>query len=67
VPARGFAPLEHVARDFVPVEFAGPRGTGGGDDGPATGLPPLAPPPFVIAEPDEDWSTRTSLFGETEA
>jgi hypothetical protein len=57
VPARGFVPIELLGR--LPASVEGP---------PAAGSEPApeAPPPFVIPEPDEDWSERTSLFGDGE-
>ena len=65
---RGFVPLEHGAREFVPLEFVEPvQFVNPPDEGPTAGPAPAAPPPFVIAEADEDWSKRTSLFGESEA
>jgi hypothetical protein len=57
-PSRGFVPLEHLGREFVPVDLI--------DHDPARASS-AAPSSFVISEPDEDWSTRTSLFGDAEA
>ncbi len=55
-----------VARGFVPIELLG-RLSVSVEPGPATGSEPTPEaPPFVLAEPDEDWSERTSLFGDGE-
>lgn len=51
-----------VARGFVPLELLG-RLSVVGDAAAAT---PYVPPPFVIPDPDDDWSERTSLFGDGE-
>jgi hypothetical protein len=56
-------------RDFVPLELVGRPATADG----AAATAPERPEPggttpahaaFVIAEPDDDWAERTSLFGE---
>ena len=56
-----------VARGFVPIELLG-RLPASLEHPPAMGSEPSpeAPPAFVIPEPDEDWSERTSLFGDGE-
>jgi hypothetical protein len=68
--ARGFVPIELLAPIAPPA--GGTRRSEGPDviearrQGPD--LDPEAPlrPPFVLPEPDEDWTDRTSLFGEAE-
>jgi hypothetical protein len=57
VVARGFVPIELLGR--LPSSLEPSAGMG---SEPA----PEAPPAFVIPEPDEDWSERTSLFGDGE-
>jgi len=65
---RGWDPLEHGAREFVPLDLVEPvQLVDRPGDGQSPGPAPTTPPPFVIAEADEDWSKRTSLFGEPEA
>jgi hypothetical protein len=56
-----------VARGFVPIELLG-RLPAFAEPPPAVGMAPApeAPAPFVIPETDEDWSERTSLFGDGE-
>jgi hypothetical protein len=67
---RGSPPdaTNHAApRGFVPLELLGPILQRDADaSGPPGRLAPEVPPPFVIADPDVDWSERTSLFGEPE-
>lgn len=57
VPARGFVPIELLGRLTAAIESAPPPGP---EPTPATR------PPFVIPDADEDWSERTSLFGDGE-
>jgi hypothetical protein len=51
-----------TARTFVPVD----------DLEPPAGPPwpsheePVAPPPFIVGEPQPDWTERTDLFGDPE-
>ncbi len=67
------------SRGFVPIELLGrlDQGPGLAASGRATPELPEAqgarraqepaastPPSFVLAEPDEDWTDRTSLFGD---
>jgi hypothetical protein len=53
-----------VARSFVPIELLG-RLPATAEPVPAPGAEPAPkPPPLVIPEPGEDWSERTSLFGD---
>jgi hypothetical protein len=56
-----------MARGFVPIELLGRLPTSPGHP-PATGSEAAreTPPAYVIPEPDEDWSERTSLFGDGE-
>jgi hypothetical protein len=56
-------------RDFVPLELVGRLPVAGGPAAMASErveseAAAAGPPAFVIAEPDEDWAERTSLFGE---
>ena len=57
VAARGFVPIELLGR--LPASLEPPPTT-------ASDSAQAAPPAFVIPEPDEDWSERTSLFGDGE-
>ena len=64
-PARGFVPIEEVARAparVVPGDLEGSAPT-------SPALPPLprqAAPAFLLGEPIEGWESRTSLFGDLE-
>ena len=48
--------------DFIPVELLGPAAP---PDPPADDQPTKLPPmPLIVADLDETWSERTSLFGD---
>jgi hypothetical protein len=75
VVARGFVPIELLGR--LPAAVPSPRAMGAepaqsaGPAEPAAPAEPAgpahdAPPPFLIPGPEEDWSERTSLFGDGE-
>jgi hypothetical protein len=74
VVARGFVPIELLGRLPAAVPPPGAVGSepaqpvGPAEPGPGEPVGPAhdAPPPFVIPGPDEDWSERTSLFGDGE-
>jgi hypothetical protein len=51
-------------RDFVPLELVGRLPVASGPAEAAPEPADAAPPAFVIAEPDDDWTERTSLFGD---
>ena len=69
VVARGFVPIELLGR--LPAAGSPPEAVGSEPIQPVVPAEPVgpaydAPPPFVIPGPDEDWSERTSLFGDRE-
>jgi hypothetical protein len=51
-------------RDFIPIDLVAGRPTGEASEAPAPGSETASPPPFAVREADEDWSERTSLFGD---
>jgi len=61
--------LAPVHRDFVPVELLGPISSPRAPEPPAAPSDVLPPAPIapVLAELEEGWAERTSLFGEPEA
>ena len=51
-------------RDFIPIDLVDGRPAAEASEDPAQGAETEPPPPFAIREADEDWSERTSLFGD---